>query len=84
MNTKDHRNLKSIILQALYFKLRFTLRYRDVEEIMKIRGVNVDHTKTQRCVYKFIPLIELDMKKIKVFTNAQDPKSFLPRFCQEI
>jgi hypothetical protein len=27
----------------VYFKLRFTLSYRDVEEIMKIRGMIVDH-----------------------------------------
>jgi len=35
MNTKGHCYPKSIILQAVYFKLRFTLSYRDVEEIMK-------------------------------------------------
>jgi putative transposase len=34
---------KSIIVQAVYFKLRFSLSYRDVEEIMRIRGVEVDH-----------------------------------------
>ena len=30
---KHHRYPKSIILQAVYFKLRFTLSYRDVEEL---------------------------------------------------
>lgn len=43
MNTKGHCFLKFIILQAVYFKLRFTLSYRDVEEIMKMRGIQVDH-----------------------------------------
>jgi putative transposase len=37
MNTKEHCYPKYIILQAVYFKLRFTLSYRDVEEIIKIR-----------------------------------------------
>lgn len=32
MTTKGHCYPKSIILQAVYFKLRFTLSYRDVEE----------------------------------------------------
>jgi transposase-like protein len=34
---------KVIILQAVYFKLRFTLSYRDIEELLRIRGVIVDH-----------------------------------------
>ncbi len=36
---KGHCFPKSIILQAVYFKLRFSLSYRDVEELMMIRGV---------------------------------------------
>ena len=40
---KHHRCPKAIILHAVYPKLRFTLSYRDVEELMKIRGVEVDH-----------------------------------------
>jgi len=35
---KHLRYPNAIILQAVYFKLRFTLSYRDVE----IRGVKVD------------------------------------------
>ncbi|MFD1605376.1 IS6 family transposase [Flavobacterium artemisiae] len=46
-------------------KLRFTLSYRDVEEIMIMRGVHVDHTTIQRWVYKFTPFIQLEMKKRK-------------------
>ncbi|MNT06389.1 Integrase core domain protein [compost metagenome] len=65
MNTKGHCYPKYIILQAVYFKLRFTLSYRDVEELMKIRGVIVDHATIQRWVYKFAPLLEAEMKKRK-------------------
>ncbi|PAM95166.1 hypothetical protein B4N84_07745 [Flavobacterium sp. IR1] len=70
MNTKAHCYPKSIILQVVYFKLRFTLSYRDVEEIMKIRGVIVDHAAIQRWVYKFKPFIESEMKKRKVKVGA--------------
>jgi len=58
MNTKGHYYPKYILLQAVYFKLRFMLSYRDVEELMKIRGVIVDHATIQRWVYKFAPFIE--------------------------
>jgi putative transposase len=49
----------------VYFKLRFTLSYCDIEEIMKIRGVIVDHATIQHWVYKFTPFIEAGMKKRK-------------------
>lgn len=62
---KDHCYPKSILLQAVYFKLRFTLSYRDVEEIMEMRAVSVDHATIQRRVYKFTPLLELEIKQRK-------------------
>ncbi len=62
---KRHRYPKSIILQAVYFKVRFTLSYRDVEEILRIRGVKVDHTIIQSWVFKFSPMIESNMHKRK-------------------
>lgn len=39
---KHHRYPKFIILQVVYFKFLFTLSYRDLDELMKIRGVKVD------------------------------------------
>jgi putative transposase len=62
---KRHRYPKAIILQAVYFKLRFTLSYRDVSEILRSRGVKVDHSTIQRWVYKFRPLVEANMHKRK-------------------
>ncbi|WP_410504079.1 IS6 family transposase [Flavobacterium sp. LPB0248] len=71
MNTKGHCYPRSIILQAVYFKLRFALSYRDVKEIMKMRGVHVDHAAIQRWVYKFSPLMEMQMKKPKVQVSGR-------------
>src|SRR3982750_1729690 len=62
---KNHCFPKEIILQAVYFKLRFSLSYRDVEELLTIRGVQVDHATIQRWVYKFTPLIEGPFRKRK-------------------
>ena len=50
---KYHRYPPIIIKHAVYFKLRLTLSYRDVEELLVIRGVNVDHSTIQRWVFKF-------------------------------
>ena len=62
---KGHCFPKEIILQAVYFKLRFTLSYRDVEELLSIRGVKVDHATIQRWVYKFTPLLEANIQEKK-------------------
>ena len=60
---KGHCFPKDVILQAVYLKLRFSLSYRDLEELLSIRGVAVDHATIQRWVYKFTPLIERGIKK---------------------
>ena len=60
-----HRYPRLVILQAVYFKLRFTLSYRDVEELMSIRGIKVDHSTIQRWVFKFSKEVEKNMHKRK-------------------
>jgi len=60
-----HRYPRVIILQAVYFKLRFTLSYRDVEELMSIRGIKVDHSTIQRWVFKFSKEVEKNMHRRK-------------------
>lgn len=62
---KHHRYPKDVILQEVYFKLRFTLSYRDVEELMQIRGIDIDHSTIQRWVFKFSPEIEKNIHKRK-------------------
>ena len=62
---KHHCFPKEIILQAVYFKLRFSLSYRDVEELLSIREVNVDHATLQRWIFKFSPLFEKEFRKRK-------------------
>jgi putative transposase len=60
---KHHCFPKSIILQAVYFKLRFTLSYGDAEELMQIRGVDVDHATIQHWVFKFTPILEKEASR---------------------
>ena len=56
---------KSIIVQAVYVKFRFGLSNREIEELMAIRGVNMDHATNQRWVFKFNPLLEKEFRKRK-------------------
>ena len=62
---RAHSFPKPIILQAVYFKFRFGLSYRDIEELMALRGVKVDHATIQRWVFKFTPLLEKEFNKRK-------------------
>ena len=62
---KRHRYPRVVILHAVYLKLRFTLSYRDVEELLSMSGVQVDHSTVQRWVFKFSPEIEKNMHKRK-------------------
>lgn len=65
MDTTRHRFPKSIILYSVYSKLKFGLSYREVEELLLMRGVSIDHSTIQRWVYKFTLDIESKLRKIK-------------------
>jgi putative transposase len=54
---------KEIILFAVYFYVRYGISYRDLEEIMEERGVNLDHATLNRWVIKYSPLIASVAKK---------------------
>jgi len=56
-----------IILCAVRWYLRYTLSYRDVEELLRERGVLVDHTTIFRWVQRYAP--ELD-KRCRRLLNA--------------
>ncbi|WP_088323823.1 IS6 family transposase [Polaribacter tangerinus] len=62
---KGHCFPKAIILQAVYFKLRFSLSYRYVEELLSIRGSKVNHANIKRWVFKFTPLVEQQFRRRK-------------------
>jgi putative transposase len=54
-----------IIMLFVYMKCRFSLSYRDLEEIASIRGVKIDHATLQRWVIKFVMLIDTAVRKHK-------------------
>lgn len=49
----------------VYMKCRFSLSYRDLEEMASIRGATIDHATLQRWVIKFVSLIDMQVRKYK-------------------
>lgn len=49
----------------VYMKCRFSLSYRDLEEMAYIRGAQVDHTTLHRWMVKFASLIAMQVRKRK-------------------
>ena len=52
---KGYRFPKLVILHAVYLYHRFTLSYRDVQELMFQRGVNVSHESIRSWCIRFGP-----------------------------
>ena len=46
-----------VIVLAVRWYLRFSLSYRDVEELLAERGIEVDHVTIYRWVLRFTPLL---------------------------
>jgi IS6 family transposase len=46
-----------VIVLAVRWYLRFGLSYRDVEELLAERGIEVDHVTVHRWVRRFAPLL---------------------------
>ena len=49
-----------VIVLAVRLYLRYGLSYRDVEELLVERGVEVDHVTVNRWVQRFTPLLALE------------------------
>lgn len=54
----------------VYMKCRFSLSYRELEEIASIRGAKIDHATLQRWLIKFSPLIDQEVRKRKPVRNS--------------
>ena len=55
---KGRQFRKEMILQSVRWYLAYSLSYRDIEEMMKERGFEVDHSTVQRWVVHYSPQLE--------------------------
>ena len=58
-----YRHPPEIIQQAIWLYLRFSLSFRDVEDLLAERGVTVSYETIRRWVNHFGPLIAADLRK---------------------
>jgi putative transposase len=54
-----------VIMLFVYMKCRFSLSYRDLEEMAQIRGLKIDHATLHRWVVKFTPLLDQQVRARK-------------------
>ena len=59
-----------IIMLFVYMKCRFSLSYRELEEMMMIRRAEIDHSTLQRWVKLFVPLIDKRVRRRKKTVNG--------------
>jgi putative transposase len=57
LSYSGYRFRRDIIQRAVLMYLRFTLSFRDVEELLAERGITVSHESIRRWVLTFGPLI---------------------------
>ena len=55
----------AVILFNVYCKCRFTLSYREIEEMNSLRNFSVDHSTLHRWILAFAPLLEQEFRKRK-------------------
>ena len=54
---------KDVIMQGVRWYVAYSLSYRDIEELMKERGVCVDHATLNRWVIYYAPLLENEFRQ---------------------
>ena len=69
-----------IILLCVRWYLRYALSYRDLEEMMRERGLSVDHSTISRWVQCYAP--QIDTRSIPRPPNASSSKRSTPRLVQ--
>jgi len=63
LSYRRHRFPPSIIPHAIWLYLRFTLSYRDVEDLLAERGLDVSYETVRRWVLKFGPMIARNLRR---------------------
>jgi putative transposase len=60
-----HRFPPDIIRHAVWLYLRFTLSYRDVEDLLAERGLMISNESIRRWVLKFGPIIARNLRETR-------------------
>ena len=66
-----HQFPPAIIQYAVWLYLRFTLSYRDVEDLLAERGLDVSYETIRRWVGKFGPMIARNLRKLRARPSSR-------------
>jgi transposase-like protein len=66
-----HQFPPEIIRHAVWLYLRFTLSYRDVEELLAERGLDISYETVRRWVLKFGPVFARNLRRLRPRPSAQ-------------
>jgi transposase-like protein len=58
-----HQFPPAIMRHAVWLYMRFTLSYRDVEDLLAERGLNISYETVRRWVLKFGPLFARELRR---------------------
>jgi putative transposase len=80
---KGNHYPKGVILYAVFFYVRYAVSYRDLEEIMEERGVEVDHATLNRWVVKYSPIIasKAQRRKSRISSSWRMPSRDIAKQC---
>jgi putative transposase len=59
-----------LIMMFVYMKCRFSFSYRDLQDLMQMRGAVIDHSTLQRWVRRFARLISDRVRQRKKPVNG--------------
>ena len=62
LSYRRHRFPPAVIQHAIWLYLRFTLSYRDVEELLAERGLDLSYETVRRWVLKFGPIVARNLR----------------------
>jgi transposase-like protein len=71
LSYRRHRFPPEIIQHAIWLYLRFTLSYRDVEELLAERGLDISYETVRRWVLKFGPSIARRLRRHRPRPSAR-------------
>src|SRR3979411_3247851 len=60
-----HRFPSVVLRHAVWLYLRFTLSYRDVEDLLAERGVEISNETIRRWVLKFGPAVGRTLRRVR-------------------
>jgi transposase-like protein len=68
---RGHRFPPEIIRHAVWLYLRFTLSFRDVEDLLAERGLDVSYETIRRWVLKFGPIFARELRRRRARPSSQ-------------